>query len=535
MGGLFMNFRAHKKPIIISSAIIAVLIVAVITLLAFSNRIIKSKLEEAMGPDSRVGRIDLGWNNVGVYGLKFMQDGKTAASVESIKVRADFLAILKSGISISSVTINQPSLKVEILPDGRVVAPVPLPQKKEQEPAAKPQPVTIKEIIIKNGNISFQDHRMPAPNSIEAKNINLTFKNFSYPFKNEKSTFSLTAQLAGKLLSGMAAADGSFDFATKAANVKFDGKGLAYADTGKGAGPLARAQDLSFTLASESIPGKPIMISDLVVTKPYLRVETDKRGKIKGPLGGPAGKKAEKGKKPGPQISVNKVKIMGGELLYIDGKISPPHPIRITDLNVSADYLAVPADGRPTTYQFSANIPGNISGPGGTGVLTSSGRTVLKTMDTNSRISLRNLDITVFRPYIAQKSRVDFTKGFLDLDTDMSIKNKNLRAPAHAVIKNLVLSPGKAAGLFPGVAMPDIMQKLKANNNQIAFDFVMEGNIQNPKFNLRETLAQNLASGLTKKLGGAVKGAGETAVEKGKDATQKQLEELKKRLEGFGK
>lgn len=528
-----MNFRAHKKLVITSSAIIAMIVVAVIVLLVFSNRIIKSKLEEAMGPNSRVDRIDLGWNNVGVYGLKFVKDGKTTASVESIKLRADFLAILKSGISISKIIIDQPSLKLEILPDGQMVLPVVLPQKKEQEPAAKPQPVTIHEIVIKNGTISFQDRRMPAPNSIEAKKVNLTFKNFSYPFENEKSRFSLEAELAGKLISGSVVMDGSCNIGTKAANVKFDGKGLAYADTGRGAGPLARAQGLNFTLASESIPAKPIAISDVIVTKPHLRVETDNRGKIKGPIGVSAGKKAEKENKPGPQISVSRVKITGGELIYIDGKVSPPHPVRITDLNVHADYLAVPADGKPTTYQLSANIPG----PNGMGALTSSGKTDLKTKDTNSRINLRNFDLTNIRPYIVKKGGVDFSKGFLDLDMDMNIKNKNLRAPAHAVIKDLAFpSAGKVTDLFLGVPMSVITQTMKANNNQIAFDFIMGGNIQSPKFNLEETLAQNLSSGLTKKLGGVAKSVGESAVEKGKEAAEKQLEEIiKKRIKGLGK
>lgn len=530
-----MNFRAHKKLIIISSVIIAVIVVAVIVLLVFSNRIIKSKLEEAMGPNSRVDRIHLSWNNVEVYGLKFMKDGKAAASVESIKLRADFLAILKSGISISNITIDKPSFRLEILPDGQMVLPVPLPQKKGQEPAAKPQPqpVTIKEIVIKNGNISFQDRRMPVPNSIEAKDVNLTFKNFSYPFENESSKFSLEVQLAGKLISGTALVDGSYNLGTNAANVKFDGKSLAYADTGRGVGPLARAQGLSCMLASENILSKPIVISDLVVTKPYLRVETDNRGKIKGPFGGTAKKKAEKEKKPGPQISVSKVKITGGELIYIDGKVSPPHTIRITDLNVNADYLAVPADGKPTTYQLSANIPG----PNGTGALTSSGKTYLKTTDTNSRINLRNFDLTNLRPYIVEKGRVDFSKGFLDLDMDMSIKDKNLRAPAHAVIKNITFPlGGKVTDRFLGVPMSDIMQKMKANNNQIAFDFVIGGNIQSPKFNLQETLVQNLSSGLTKKLEGAAKKMGGAAVEKGKEAAEKQLEEIiRKRIKGLGK
>ncbi len=519
-----VNPRLRKKLIIISAVFVIVTAAAIIALLAYSNRIVKHKLEQALGPNFTVDRISLSWNSVAINGPRFLKDNQTVASAQSITIKAHFLALLKSGFSISSIVMEQPSFKVEITPEGQWIIPISLPEK---ESTSKSGPLTIKEIVIKNGTLFYQDHRMPAPNSIEAQKLNASLNDFSYPFKDEPSEFSIQSQLSGKLVSGSVAANGNYNFGSHAYTMKFDGKDLAYFDAGGGSGPILRGRHLTFTAGSENLPAKPLLISDLVLNKPHLRVETDSKGNIKGPFGGPA-------KKHALQVEVNKFAISDGEILYLDGKISSrPYPVRFTDVNLNADYIAKPSENKLTTYQFSAHIPGDNS----TGLLTSTGSTDMKTSDTNAKINLRDLDLSVLKPYIVKKGEADFSKGFLDLDMDLGIKNKNIHAPVHSVIRNLEFTSG--SGLkdrFLGAPRSIIVKAMESNNHQIVFDFVLEGNTTNPKSNFRENLIQNLTSGFAKSLGLSAAKAGQTAVKQGGEAikgVEKEFEGIKEQFKNI--
>ena len=212
-------------------------------------------------------------------------------------------------------------------------------------------------------------------------------------------------------------------------------------------------------------------------------------------------------------VEVKNLKIEGGELLYLDGKIARrPYPVRITDIDLTADQLSFPADNRNTAYRLSARLPGNHS----TGVLTSSGNTALKTLDTSARISLRNLDLTSFKPYLLKEGDVDISRGFLDLDVDLGIRKRMLYAPAHSVLRDIHFVGGRGlADQFLGVPRDLVVNALKTNNNQIAFDFVLEGSLDNPKFSLRESMVTRLTVGLAKSLGLTVIETGETVIIQG--------------------
>jgi len=196
---------------------------------------------------------------------------------------------------------------------------------------------------------------------------------------------------------------------------------------------------------------------------------------------------------------VKNLKIKGGELLYLDGKIAKrPFPVRVTDIDLTADQLSFPADNRNTAWRLSARLPGNH----GTGVLTSSGNTALKTRDTSAKVSLRNLDLTSFKPYLLKEGDVDVSRGFLDLDVDLGIKKRMLYAPAHSVLRDLQFVGGRGLkDQFLGVPRQLVVDSLKTNNNQIEIDFVLEGSLDNPKFSLRESMVTRLTVGLAKRLG----------------------------------
>jgi hypothetical protein len=528
-----MDPHFRKKLIIISAAIVLVVVVAIVLLVGLSNRIIKRQLEQALGANFSVERISLSWGSVGVYEPKFLKDGQTVAYAKRILLKAHLLTLLKPGFSISSVVLEEPSMKLEVSQSGEWTVPIVIEKKPEAPSPSKPGPLYVKQIVVKDGTLFFQDHRLRDPNSVEAQKINVRLDDLSFPFKNVPSKFTLQLQLAGKLISGVVTSSGTINLGTQGINVKFEGQNLAFLDT-SAAGPVSRVQSISFTATSEGIPAKPLLFSDLLLTKPYIRLESDQNGNITSPLPGVTPKQtgAEKQRGPTVQVEVENLKIAGGELLYLDGKIAKrPYPVRITDIALNADTLSLPPEDRYTTYQLSAHMPGNQS----TGALTSSGKTDLKTLDTNSQFSLRDLDLTSLKPYIVKQGDADVSRGSLDLSMDLNIKKKIIEAPAHAVIKNLTFVT--ARGLkdeFLGIPRSLVVKALETNNHQIGFDFTLEGSLENPKFNFRGSLVNRFTIGFAKTLGLSVIEAGETVIIQGGRAIRgvgKGLREIERDLQ----
>ena len=522
-----MDPHLRKKLIIISAAIVLLIVVAIVLLMPLSNYIIKHQLERAMGANFSVKRISLSWGSVGVYEPKFLKDGQTVAYAKRIILKAHLLTLLKPGFSIASAVLEEPSLKLEVSQSGEWVVPIVIEKKEETPSTSKHGPLYVKQIEVKDGTLFFQDHRLRDSNSIEAQKINLLLDDASIPFKNGPSKFTLQLQLVGKLISGFVASSGTFNFGVLGINVKFEGQNLALLNT-SAAGPASRVESISFTANSERIPAKPLLFSDLVLNKPYVRLERDRKGNITGLFTGVIPKQTGPEKQGGtpPRVEVKNLIIAGGELLFLDGEIGKrPFPIRLTDIAINADSLSFPPEGRYTTYEFSGHIPGNES----TGVLTSSGRTNWKTLDTNGKVSLSNLDLTTLKPYIVKEGDVDVSRGFLDLSMDLSIKKNTIYAPSHAVIKDLALVRGRSLkDEFLGIPRSQIVKALETSNHRIGFDFIFEGNLDNPQFNFRGSLIKRFTVGLAKSLGLSVMDAGETVIIQGGRAIRDVGKELQK-------
>jgi hypothetical protein len=512
----FDNMGPHfrKKLIIVSAAIVFVVVVGIVLLIPLSNYIIKHQMERALGTNFSVERISLSWGNVGVYEPRFIKDGQTVAYAKRIILKAHFLTLLKPGFSISSAVLEEPSMKLEVSQSGEWGVPIVIEKKQESPSASKPGPLYVNQIVVKNGTLFFQDHRLQDPNSVEVQKINVRLDNVSVPFKNEPSKFTLQLQLVGKLISGFVTGSGTFNFESQGINVKLEGQNLALLDT-SAAGPVSRVQSLSFTATSEGIPAKPLLLSDLVMTKPYVHLESDRNGNITSPLPGgtPKQTNAEKQRGTSVQIEVKNLKIAGGELLYLDGKIARrPYPVRLTDIALNAETLSLPPEGRHTTYQLTAHLPGSQS----TGVLTSSGKTDFKTLDTNGKVSVRDLDLTSMKPYLVKQGDADVSRGFLDLSMDLSIKEKMIYAPTHAVIRDLAFVTGRGVkDQFLGIPRSQIVKALETNNHRIGFDFILEGNLENPQFHFLGGLVKRFTIGLAKSLGLSVLEAGETVIIQG--------------------
>jgi hypothetical protein len=267
---------------------------------------------------------------------------------------------------------------------------------------------------------------------------------------------------------------------------------------------------------------KENIISDITLDAPYLFIEIDKKGEVVFPLPDrrttPAKKlkKQKSSDKSTAPFLIHKFKVKDGSLDYLDRKVSAiPALIKMREVRADVKNFSMPPDSRISIYELDAVIPGKVR----KGTLSSMGAINFKTKDTKAKLTIKGLDITQLRPYYEKKGDVEVTHGFLSLDSDMVIQNRNIKSSGTITIKGLEFK--KSEGSFLGMPLLAVTKLLKDNHDQITLDFTLEGDLDNPKFNITESLVQKLSLSLAKLLGMPIESIGRSVFDLGGSALEK--------------
>jgi hypothetical protein len=271
---------------------------------------------------------------------------------------------------------------------------------------------------------------------------------------------------------------------------------------------------------------KEYVVSSLLLKNPYILLQKDRKGNIVNPFVRMSREKSKK--KPTLPIVIEELKITNGSLDYLDSNVSGKIVLtKLKNIEMESKKIIFPFDDSFSRYTINAKVPGKNS----TGILKSSGKIKLKTVDMDCKVELRELDITGFKPYFQRKGDVNVTRGFLDLDMNLKITSKKIHAPGRAVLKDLEFEAGHGSKKkFLNIPLYAIINFLKDNNNRIVVDFILEGDIDNPKFNLRDNFIEKMTIGLAGKLGLSVKRIGESIVVLGTEG----VEEVGKSMKNLG-
>lgn len=274
---------------------------------------------------------------------------------------------------------------------------------------------------------------------------------------------------------------------------------------------------------------KKYIISSVLVEKPCMYVEVDRKGDLVSPVfpgkGEGAGKARKKTEDTGrseerqPPVILKKIVIVNGSVDYLDRK-SPRVPVTTKMRNINAEVrnLTVPFTDDPTQYTLKATVPEGKS----TASVRSEGRIRLLSKDMECTAAVRELDITHFKPYYEGSRSINITRGLLDLDVRAKIVSRRIHAPGKAVLKGLEFGSGTGLGdRFMGVPVTLVAAFLKKSGDQIPVDFVISGDLDNPRFNISEDFVKRLSFGIAEKLGFSVKDIGESVFGLGAEGTKK--------------
>ena len=228
-----MVIGKRKRLALIALAIIVVLIVGGIVGFRVAVRALKGKVVEALGPNSEIRDIRLGWSSVNVEGLRIKgPSGWPAADAlqaERVAVVPSLRSLFSRQYRVRSITIVKPYLSALRTKEGKLLVLPGLLTGAASEgqadtlsrPAAASPTVTIGRITLKDGVVELYDATVAQPPlKIRLEQIKATVRDMAVPGLKGKSRFELAGVVKGVQRDGQIKMEGWVEVGTRNSSVK---------------------------------------------------------------------------------------------------------------------------------------------------------------------------------------------------------------------------------------------------------------------------------------------------------------------------
>jgi uncharacterized protein involved in outer membrane biogenesis len=271
-----------------------------------------------------------------------------------------------------------------------------------------------------------------------------------------------------------------------------------------------RAERVVIVPSLRSLLSGRIQVSSITVVRPYLSALRTRDGKLQvvpSLLAGAASEGKAAAGPPARSVTISRITLEDGVVELFDATVAqPPLKIRLEKIQAAMRDVVAPALTGKSRFDLAAAVKGLQRD----GRATVSGWVEVASKDSAVKLQLRSVDLVMLQPYLTQATETRVQRGALDLDLDSEVKQNRLRAPGKVVISDLEFTPTRGVlDTFMGVPRAAVVNFLKNRENKIAINFILEGDINNPRFALNEAFATRLATGLAENLGVSIRGVAE--------------------------
>jgi hypothetical protein len=180
---------------------------------------------------------------------------------------------------------------------------------------------------------------------------------------------------------------------------------------------------------------------------------------------------------------------------YDESVRATPIKLRIEQVQASVGKLRLPDLAGNTRLK----IDGIVKGRRQDGKLAVDGTFNMAAKECGLTTKLRGIDMTLLQARLIKTAGSGVQRGTLDLDLNSSIAGGKLRAPGTLTLSGLKLTAG--AKTFMGLTRGVVVDLLKDRKDRIAINFVLEGDLDDPRFSLNEQLTARLGASLAGMLG----------------------------------
>ena len=288
------------------------------------------------------------------------------------------------------------------------------------------------------------------------------------------------------------------------------------------------------TPSLRSLPTGRIRLSSVELERPEVVIAIRPNGSLELPLALPAPAQGTPGGCRVAQVAISEVLVHDGRMELIDRTVrGPPVRLPLEQVQAKVQQLAVPLAPGKCPLEFE----GVLKGKKVDGRVRLSGWVDPTTQDASVKVTLRSIDLTLFTPYLLRVQEAKVDRGRLDMDLDFQVRQRKVRAPGKAIISDLQLRAGPGVvSTFMGLPRQGVVNLLKSREGKIEVTFRVEGDLNDPRFQLQQSFTTAMATGLAEQLGVSVKGMGGGIVglgQKGAGALGDTAQQLGKGLKGL--
>jgi len=137
----------------------------------------------------------------------------------------------------------------------------------------------------------------------------------------------------------------------------------------------------------------------------------------------------------------------------------------------------------------------------GGGHLLIAGDLAPKGLNSHLKLDLSGLNIIPYRPYFLKQGDLDVSAGTLSASCSLTIDKRILNAPGSLHLKGLTFDHSSTKGVLLGVPAWALISFLSDNKDELSVPFTVKGSLDNPRFSIHQSLADQVATALSSKIG----------------------------------
>jgi hypothetical protein len=207
------------------------------------------------------------------------------------------------------------------------------------------------------------------------------------------------------------------------------------------------------------------------------------------------------------QVQIDRIRIQNGSIDFEDRKAGePPAQIKLRELDFEIRDIQYPLASSHSPIELKVKMKGRQQ----EGSIYAKGWIELKTMDLETSLKIRGIEVETFKPYYRKKVSAEIDSGTMDMESKIAVKEKRIDVPGELDFINLHIKEG--GGTIFRIPAETLIPLLEQKKYQIKVPFHVKGNLGDPQFNLQEAFLTRIAFSLMEALGLPVKSIGESVL-----------------------
>lgn len=231
-----------------------------------------------------------------------------------------------------------------------------------------------------------------------------------------------------------------------------------------------------------------------------------KRGRTEKEEGSPGEAKTREGEST-LRVRVGQFRIENGSIDFQDGKTEgSPAQIGLRELNLKIDNIQYPL----VSLQSPIELDGKVRGRTKDGSLYARGWIDLESTDMETSLKVQEVELKTFEPYYRKRVSAEIESGYINLETMINLKKKTIDAPGWLDLHDLHIK--ESEGTVFWIPAKTLVSLLKKKEGRIHVKFRVQGNMDDPQFNLQENLLTRIAISFAEGLGIPIQIVGEKVI-----------------------